>query len=132
MTPVHRQPFARHPDAPESRACLGAALLLLATHVVGNWNAAAKLDAQPLTAMQLQLRLDPNRATAAELDLLPRIGEKIAANIIAYRESTRDWPAFRCAEDLDRVPRIGPATVELLRPFLRFPDEPNETVATAP
>jgi DNA uptake protein ComE-like DNA-binding protein len=77
-----------------------------------------------------QLRFDPNRASAAELMLLPRIGAKTAANIIAYRSSAPQQPAFRSLADLDAVARIGPATLETLKPFLRFPVDPDP--ATAP
>ncbi len=83
--------------------------------------------APPVSSAQVQLRLDPNRATAAELELLPRIGEKLAANIIAYRDSVACPPAFRRAEDLDQVQRIGPVTVELLRPYWLFPEHVLET-----
>jgi competence ComEA-like helix-hairpin-helix protein len=78
-----------------------------------------------ITAAQMQLRLNPNTATAAELELLPRIGPTLARNIVAYRTAADEQPAFRQAEDLDRVSRIGPATVEALRPFLRFPETPE-------
>jgi DNA uptake protein ComE-like DNA-binding protein len=105
---------------PAGRACLGAAAALLAIQVAGWCVELSAPSAPPVSAAQVQLRLDPNKATAAELDLLPRVGEKIAANIIAYRESVSEAPAFSAAEDLAHVPRIGPITVELLRPHLRF------------
>jgi DNA uptake protein ComE-like DNA-binding protein len=105
---------------PAGRACLGAATALLAIQVAGWCRELSARSGPPISAAQLQLRLDPNKATAAELDLLPRVGEKIAANIVAYRESVSDAPAFGAAEDLAHVPRIGPVTVELLRPHLRF------------
>jgi hypothetical protein len=47
----------------------------------------------------------------------------MAAAIIAYREAAANPPAFRCAADLDGVSRIGPVTVELLRPYWVFPAE---------
>lgn len=105
---------------PVGRACLGIAAALLAIQVAGWCREFAAPGAPPVFAAQVQLRLDPNKASAAELDLLPRVGAKIAANIIAYRESVSDAPAFSAAEDLAHVPRIGPITVELLRPHLRF------------
>lgn len=75
------------------------------------------------TAAEVRLRLDPNTASAAELALLPRIGPTLAGNIVAYREAVGGRPAFRCAADLDRVARIGPATVAALSPYLRFAQE---------
>lgn len=76
--------------------------------------------AGPLATSQTELRLDPNRASEAELALLPRIGSELARNIVTHRESTPGRPAFRAAEDLQLVPRIGPVTVEALRSHLRF------------
>lgn len=64
------------------------------------------------------LRIDPNAATEAELMLLPAIGPVLARNIIESREI--DGP-FLIAEDLDRVHRIGPKTIEKLRPFITLP-----------
>jgi hypothetical protein len=112
--------------AARRRATVGIALGLLAIHLCGaaGWRTSTAPLVRPA---QLHFRVDPNRATPAELQLLPRIGPVIAANIVAYRESVANPPAFRRAEDLDRVPRIGPVTVELLRPFLMFPDEAPDT-----
>ena len=59
-------------------------------------------------------RVDINAAQQAELEALPRIGPAIAAAIVASRES--DGP-FADIDELDRVPRIGPKTVEGLRPY---------------
>jgi len=110
------------------RAAAGIALGLLAIHLCSavGWQTPAR---PPLRPAQLQLRINPNDAALAELQLLPRIGPALAANIVAYRESVANPPAFRRAEDLDRVRRIGPVTVELLRPFLVFPDQPTDTSA---
>jgi competence protein ComEA len=62
-------------------------------------------------------RLDPNTASAAELARLPRIGMRLAKEILADRE-LRGF--FGSAAELDRVAGIGPATVRRLEPFLRF------------
>jgi len=66
------------------------------------------------------LVVDPNTAPSAVLAALPRLGPATVGRIV---EARRQAP-FRSLEDLDRrVPRIGPATVEALRPFLRFGPE---------
>ena len=49
-------------------------------------------------------KVDLNTATAEELMTLPGIGEKRAADIIAYREANGP---FRIPEDLTRVSGIG-------------------------
>ncbi len=71
---------------------------------------------QPITpsrAGDLADRLDPNTADAATLAVLPLIGEKRAADIVAYRERyTHDHPdevAFKTLEDLLKIRGIGAA-----------------------
>jgi competence protein ComEA len=67
----------------------------------------------PIEAVDKAARLiDVNRASAAELDLLPRIGPTLAQRIIATRESEG---SFASLDDLQRVKGIGPRTVERLR-----------------
>lgn len=115
--------LTRAPRTPLPGACLGIAAALLAAHVTCCLTAAPAPRVDPPRRAQMALRLDPNLANAADLQLLPGIGPKLAQNIITFREASADAPAFRAADDLDGVPRIGPRTVERLRPFLRFPDE---------
>jgi competence protein ComEA len=111
-------------SAAANRAYVAIAVVVAAVHL-GCWFVADSTPtAASLTPASLQLRLNPNTATAAELELLPRIGPALATKIVAYRAAATEQPAFRRAEDLDRVPQIGPATVEMLRPFLLLPDTP--------
>lgn len=56
-----------------------------------------------------------NTATATELQRLPRIGPKMAARIIAYREA---HGAFRRVQDLVQVRGIGKKTLAQLTPYL--------------
>jgi competence ComEA-like helix-hairpin-helix protein len=60
--------------------------------------------------------LDLNRATAAQLELLPGIGPASAARIVAYRDQIG---GFRSVEELDGVSGIGARTLERLRPLVR-------------
>ncbi len=62
--------------------------------------------------------IDPNTATAAELERLPGIGPVLAQNIIDYREA---YGPFTRAEDLLKVPGIGEARLEQIRPYLALP-----------
>ena len=64
--------------------------------------------------------IDLNEAARDELMRLPGIGEKTANAIIEFREER----PFTSVEDLDRVPGIGPATIERIRPFLKVSREP--------
>jgi competence ComEA-like helix-hairpin-helix protein len=61
--------------------------------------------------------LDPNRAGAEALVALPGVGPVLARRIVEERE--RSGP-FRGPDDLLRVRGIGPATLNRLRPYLRF------------
>ena len=63
-------------------------------------------------------RMQPNTASAAELQLLPRVGPKLAANLIDARQRA----PFTKLIDLDAVPRIGPATLAAMQPWLTFAD----------
>ena len=56
--------------------------------------------------------VDLNAASAAELMLLPGIGEKRAAEIVAYRERVG---GFRAVSQLARIDGIGSRTVRRLR-----------------
>jgi competence protein ComEA len=59
-------------------------------------------------------RLDLNRATTEELELLPRIGPTLARRIV---EDRAERGPFRSVEDLGRVRGIGPRTLEELAPL---------------
>jgi len=69
-------------------------------------------------------RINPNEAPVASLARLPGIGVARARAIVAFREDLRRQgrqdPAFHGAEDLCEVHGIGPATLEGVRPWLRF------------
>jgi len=59
--------------------------------------------------------MDLASATAAELELLPRVGPALAGRIVAHREARGGLDRV---EDLVEVRGIGPATLERIRPFL--------------
>jgi hypothetical protein len=66
------------------------------------------------------LRVDPNRADAATLAVLPGLGMGKAEAIV--RERSR--APLRSLHDLARVPGIGPATRARLAPWLDFDAAP--------
>jgi competence protein ComEA len=61
-------------------------------------------------------RLDLNRATALELERLPRVGPVLAGRIVALRDSLG---GFRDVAQLEQVRGIGPALLERLAPLVR-------------
>lgn len=60
--------------------------------------------------------LDPNVASAQELDRLPGVGASKASRIVREREENG---RFASVEDLARVSGLGPKSVERLKPYLR-------------
>lgn len=75
------------------------------------------------------LHVNVNEASAAQLQLLPRIGPKMAAKIIAHREQ---HGAFHTAEGLQEVSGIGPRTMVLLRPLISVKATLPSTAAAGP
>ena len=59
--------------------------------------------------------MDLNTVSAADLTRLPGIGEKKAADLIAWRESHGGFPSV---EAITEVKGIGAKTLERLRPYL--------------
>jgi competence protein ComEA len=58
-----------------------------------------------------------NRATAKELERLPRIGPSLAQRIVAWRDA---HGPFRSVDDLRHVRGIGPVTARSLAPAVTF------------
>lgn len=66
-------------------------------------------------------RIDPNRATADDLDRLPRVGPAMAERMVQWRE---ERGPFRTLADLDSVPGVGPAMLAQLAPLLALAPAP--------
>lgn len=66
-------------------------------------------------ALALGRPIDLNRATAAELEALPRVGPALAERIVALRAARG---GFTSVQELDDVKGIGPATLEKLTPLV--------------
>jgi comEA protein len=69
------------------------------------------LDAQ---AQAVVAPIDLNRASAKDLQRLPRVGPQTARRIVEYRE--QNGP-FRSLDDLTVIRGIGPKTIDRLRPL---------------
>lgn len=97
-----------------------ALLTLLATIGAARATSTAPVDADfgaiassPLTSVRLNI----NTATAAQLELLPRIGPALAQRIIEDRDANGP---YKDAEDLQRVRGIGPRTAERIAAVADF------------
>ncbi len=72
-------------------------------------------------------RIDADRATAAELARLPRVGMALAKRMVAYRDA---HGGFGGLPGLDQVPGIGPGLLGALAEHLSFSGESPGGLAT--
>lgn len=63
----------------------------------------------------LELKLDLNSATAADLETLPGVGQALAGRIATHRA---EHGPFRAVDELQRVPGFGEKLVTALRPLV--------------
>lgn len=90
------------------------ALLLMLVH----WYRLTQYRPQPIEVLHPEgyvFQLDVNSATWVEWMQLDRVGETLARRIV---EDRRLNGPFASVEDVQRVPGIGPKTMETLRPHL--------------
>ena len=99
-------------DAQSARADAGAASLRAAVEDSVEREEARR---RPLAAGE---RIDPNTASADELDRLPKVGPALAARIVAHRARTGP---FRTLGDLDAVSGVGPSLLETVAPHVTLP-----------
>ena len=106
----------------------GVGLVTLMVAIAIGWAAANRAmrpvardagDRPPALAEDIRdrmpdMRIDLNRATAAELMLLPGIGPRLAEGIVDDRAA---HGPFRCLDDLTRVRWVGPVLVERIAPY---------------
>jgi competence ComEA-like helix-hairpin-helix protein len=85
--------------------------------------AAAPSENRQAAALRDGQRMDVNRASAAELELLPGVGPSLAKRLIEAREQRGP---FRSLEELGRVRGMGAKTRQKLSKFLRFDSEQLE------
>jgi competence protein ComEA len=132
---------------PQERLALSVTALLLAAGIGARVMSDASLQASaptlveaagggaPLAAAQQRMaeerirtrplaegeRLDPNTATAIELQRLPRVGPALAGRIVSHREANGP---FQTLADLDAVTGVGPAMIASLAPLVSLPPAP--------
>jgi competence protein ComEA len=100
-------------DATRTLLQVAGGLLGIVVVVIGMRLASTpRVDSTEIRDAHVPLRIDVNSATEAELGALPRIGPALARRIVEDRSVSGP---FRTLEDLDRVPGIGPRTIEAIR-----------------
>lgn len=110
------------PSASRARPIIAATLILVAIALVAiaRVQRPVRLGDDDAPRARLRppwpdMRVELNTASAAELAALPGLGPRLAERIIDDR---RAHGPFKSVEDLDRVPMIGPKTIERIRPLV--------------
>jgi competence ComEA-like helix-hairpin-helix protein len=95
--------------------CMLACVYFAASHVLGPERA---------NRIELDEKINPNVAPVGNLMRLPGIGIGRAGAIVAYREdfgkTNSGGPAFKNADDLQKIKGIGPKTAKNMRQWLKF------------
>jgi DNA uptake protein ComE-like DNA-binding protein len=113
----------------QRRVVLALVVILLGYLAIEYWREPIDVADPPppagARADELANRLDPNTANAAMLSAIPEMGEKRAAEIVAYREtfiSTHPGQiAFAEPRDLLKLKNFGVSTLATVEPYLVFP-----------
>ena len=112
------------PKPPISRRQGGRLLVVLFSLLLGmcglsrQWSPRQPENTSPY--QRLGFRVDPNRASVAELSLLPGVGPTLAARIVEHRR--REGP-FRTRGDVMEVRGIGPGKLAQMASYLALPDD---------
>ncbi|HEY6000484.1 MAG TPA: helix-hairpin-helix domain-containing protein [bacterium] len=109
------------PRAAQRVLLVAAAALLAATLLAARRAGQTPLEVPVADDPRLEVRIDLNAATAAELEALPGVGASLASRIVAHRGA---HGPFRSVEDLDAVSGVGKRLVERLRPLVACGDAP--------
>lgn len=107
----------------EDRSFLRKLLLIFSVIFAIEWVAAFWLGPEPPEIarggqIELSYRIDINSATWVEWLQLEGIGPALAHRLEVDREVHGPYASI---EDLQRVPGIGPSTLERIRPWLKEP-----------
>jgi competence protein ComEA len=130
MSPSHPQQPRSQPQPQPPRGLLLKRLDQLAVGVLGLLSLVAiggywvvqggargrLIEIERAAPQHVAFEVDVNSADWPELTVLPNVGETLAKRIV---ESRREQGPFADLEDLQRVPGIGPKTLEQIRPYLR-------------
>ena len=101
------------------QAMIGAGLVIFLACSGGWWILRERdqgwVEIDRADKRRIDLKIDINKASWAELSLLPGVGEARAKAIVASRE--KEGP-FTRPDDLRRIRGFGPRTIEGLRGYL--------------
>jgi competence protein ComEA len=98
-----------------------------ASHLVAQVADSVERAARRSTPLAPGERIDPNTASADELDRLPKVGPALARRIVEWRGS---HGAFRTMAELDSVPGVGPALLRDAGPHLALAPAPAAAPST--
>jgi len=90
----------------------GTRLVAACASAVAAGSAEVEVDPPAGQALMVGRRLDLNRASAEELTALPGVGSHLAQALVRERTARG---GFRTWEEVDAVPGVGPAKLEVLR-----------------
>ncbi len=93
-----------------------ATALLIFGAVLGRQEARQPAPVAVPDDPSLEVLLDLNSATPADLETLPGVGTALAARIVTYRSK---HGAFGSVDELGRVPGFGEKLVAALRPLVK-------------
>ena len=100
-----------------STAKLFAGMLIVGWLWVAGWAWSHPMPRADLEPIELDYRINVNKADAARLQLLPGIGPGIARRVVHVR---RRIGRFASPADLERVNYIGPMVRRRVTPWVRF------------
>lgn len=115
--PLPRAPWGLNPKDQWCLACALVACLMMVTYRLA-WTlgpAPYLIRVEDLPYQSTDFRISINQTDWPPLDLLPGLSERLARQIVAYREA---HGPFRSPQDLLEVPGIGPRLVDRLTPHL--------------
>ncbi|UCE49863.1 MAG: helix-hairpin-helix domain-containing protein [Phycisphaerales bacterium] len=70
--------------------------------------------------IELDRRINPNKASVESLTRLPGLGPERARAIVEYRDNCGRTPAFKESRDLQNIKGIGPKTVANVEEWIKF------------